>query len=220
MKNLPILLTATAIAASTATVAEAQQQPIVVTTQDPQQPNGQQGQQPIVVTQQGQVVQGNGAGSPTIIVVQQGGPAPTTPAKRRTIPAVDGEEPPPGYHREQQMMRGLAIAGWSLFGAGYALTALSGAVISAVDSGGGGDGSYGLVGLIPIAGPWIFVANDDLGGSRGLFALLGVMQGGGLAMGIAGVAAKTEVWVSDEAKANDGPRFTISPTAIGFKTSF
>lgn len=197
--------------------AVAQQQPIVVTTQDPQQP--QTGQQPIVVTQQGQVVTQGGA-TPTIIVVQQGPTAPQTPAKRRTIPAVDGEEPPPGYHREQQMLRGLAIAGWSIFGAGYALTALGGAVSSAADAFGGGDGSYGLVGLIPVAGPWIFVANDDLGGSRGLFALLGVMQAGGLAMGIGGLAARTEIWVSDEAKRENGPRFTLSPTAVGFTTNF
>jgi hypothetical protein len=197
-------------------VALAQQQPIVVTTTDPQQTQTQG--QPIVVTQQGQVVTQGGA-TPTIIVVQQG-PAQPAPAKPRTIPAVDGQEPPLGYHREQTMLKGLAIAGWSLFGAGYALTALGGAVSSAADAFGGGDGSYGLVGLIPLVGPWIFVANDDLGGSRALFALLGVMQVGGMAMGIAGVAAKTEIWVSDSAKNTDGPRFTIGPTGLGFKTSF
>ena len=216
MKNPVFRLAAGTLVASAAlaaNVAMAQQQPIVVTTDPP--PNGQPGQQPIVVTQQGPQ-----SGQPTIIVVQQSGPAPTATPKRRTIPAVDGEAPPPGYHLEQQMMRGLAIAGWSIFGAGYALTALGGAVSSAVNAFGGGDGGYGLVGLIPVVGPWVFVANDDLGGSRGLFALLGVMQAGGLAMGIAGVAAKTEVWVSDEARATNGPRFTLSPTAIGFKTSF
>jgi len=217
-------------ALGSASVAEAQPAP---PPPQPQQPpvaqppvaGPAQGQpQIITTTPDGQAVNANG--QPTTIIVVQGG-GQTTPRKRRTLPAEEGQPPPAGYHAEQRMIKPLVIAGWSTFGAGYLLTLLGGVGVAVSNSCAFGTNcshaanDSGWISFIPIAGPWIYVANGGFAdASRIYFGFTGVLQVAGLGMAIAGHAAHMDVWVSDEAKNPYGPRIGIGPSNLTFTTNF
>jgi len=215
-----------------ASVSEAQpappppqpQQPPVAQPQPPVAGQAQGQPQIITTTPDGQVVNGNG--QPTTIIVVQGG-GQTTPRKRRTLPAEEGQPPPQGYHAEQKMLKPLVIAGWSTFGAGYLLTLLGGVGVAVSNSCFLGSNcthaanDSGWISFIPIAGPWIYVANGGFAdASRIYFGFTGVLQVAGLGMAIAGHAAHMDVWVSDEAKNPYGPRIGIGPSNLTFTTNF
>ncbi len=100
------------------------------------------------------------------IYVQPGPPAPIAP-------------PPPRVNPNRGL--GLTVAGFSMFGVSYLITAASGTV--AIDA---GSPEVGRPLLIPVAGP--FIAATRVGTATGGFGLafVGVVQLAGLAMGIAG----------------------------------
>lgn len=129
------------------------------------------------------------SGQQTVIIVQQGPAAPTKPKK---IPVVDGEDPPPGYHRDSTSIKGLWIAGITVLSVGYVFTILGGGVQSAVD----GNNKYVYESLIPGAGPWIILAQNDA--AAPYWVITGVLQAGGIGMLIGGLAGRRETWIRDD----------------------
>ena len=78
---------------------------------------------------------------------------------------------------------GMTIAGFSVFGVSYLISALSASI--AIDSGDFAD-SWGRPLLIPAVGP--FISSARVGTATGAFGLifLGIVQTGSLAMGVTG----------------------------------
>lgn len=140
--------------------------------------------------------------------------------KPRKIPAVEGEDPPEGYHTEHQSMKGLWIAGISIFAAGYALEILSGGIADAVH--GHYDGKYTYWSLIPVAGPFIVAGHEEISAPGKVpFILWGIMQAGGMGMFIGGLAAKKEVWVSNGASNElPPPEVYVGLGSIGLRQQF
>ena len=113
---------------------------------------------------------------PPVVVVA---PAPAAPPAPAPLP------PPPSRRRGVGMM----VAGYSMFGMSYMITAFSGAaIIDRCDA----DARYdcrrlGRALMIPVLGP--FLALPEIQTMTGRFAMVffpGVMQAGGLALGIGG----------------------------------
>jgi len=121
----------------------------------------------------------------------------------------EGQPIPPGYRPEEKIRKGLVIAGACVFGGVYLVTVImvSTTASDAVDRGEGPEWLY-----VPLAGPFIAIAAID-GMNTGVGALLaldGVAQVGGLAMFIAGLAAKKKVLVRDYSMG--GTRIELTPT--------
>lgn len=158
-------------------------------------------------------------GKVQVIVIKEGDDPP--PRRRRSKPrkleAIDGESPPPGYHTETTTMKGLWIAGISIWGAGYFLSILSGGIADAVE--GHDEGRHTFYNLIPVAGPFITAAHREIEGPGKMpFILWGIMQAGGMGMFIGGLSAKKSVWVSDGASLS--PELLIGPGSIGLRQRF
>src|SRR5262245_18064154 len=88
---------------------------------------------------------------------------------------------PPGYHEETQIRKGLVIAGASVFGGIYILTAIFTSVIISAE--GEGEGYEAL--YAPLVGPWIAFGTiqDEINANGALIlAASGVAQAGGVAM--------------------------------------
>lgn len=137
------------------------------------------------------------------------------------MPAViedwDDRQPiPPGYHPESEVRMGLVIAGASTLGALWLTSVVIGAVgaetqeaidctFNECDQ---GDEWYPL--FVPVAGPFIAAGTLDASGAGlGLLIFDGVVQAGGLAMLIAGLAAQKTVLRRDLG----GLELELAPTA-------
>jgi hypothetical protein len=117
---------------------------------------------------------------------------------------LDPDNPPPGYHAESRIRGGLVLGGALLLAIPYVIGA-------GVAAGADGDGNRRLDGLyVPVVGPFIAIAQErsfagdrnDLTGVGNAFggALMivdGILQVGGLAMVVVGVAAQKTVVVRD-----------------------
>ena len=148
--------------------------------QQPQYAQPQQYQAPVYQVQPQYVLQQPGQ-------PQFGGP--------RIITDWDDSRPvPAGYHPETRVRKGLVIGGAVMFGAMYLLTALTAAAVSDASSGSSNVGAL----YSPGAGPFIFMSQSS--SATGTFALAvdGVVQIGGLAMFIAGLAAPRNVLVRND----------------------
>ncbi|MBK6512528.1 MAG: hypothetical protein IPM79_22965 [Polyangiaceae bacterium] len=156
-------------------------------------------------------------GEVRVIVVNESEPKRRKPRK---IPAVEGEAPPEGYHTETQSMRGLWIAGISVFAAGYAVQILSGGIADAVH--GHYEGKYTYYSLIPVAGPFIVAGHEEISAPGKVpFILWGIMQAGGMGMFIGGLAARKEVWVSNGASNElPAPEVYVGLGSIGVRQQF
>jgi hypothetical protein len=100
------------------------------------------------------------------------------------LPYEDGEPIPPGYRLVQRRRRGLIIAGSIVTGVPWVLG------VSAATAADFGDHSGLLV--VPVLGPWLMLATDDLrgtskAGERGLLVFDGLAQAAGGAMFLAGM---------------------------------
>jgi hypothetical protein len=151
-----------------------------------------------------------------------------------TLPYEPGAPIPPGYHQEEDIRKGLVVAGAVTAGSLWLLSALIGGAAQGLqDEFGSEDCTYNgsiyschkedkaywpLV--IPLVGPFITigtVGTNDLEGP-GTFMLIldGVAQGGGLAMLIAGVVAKRDVLVWDGmSPGQQGTRISLVPAVVG-----
>jgi hypothetical protein len=122
-------------------------------------------------------------------------PPPTlysSPVRPRELDWEDGQPIPEGYRVEGRIRKGLVIAGAATFGAAYILTALGAAI--AIDNSEDGEPYEPL--FIPVAGPFVTIRTADASATA-TFGLVvdGVVQVGGLAMLIAGLAAQEQVLV-------------------------
>lgn len=133
----------------------------------------------------------------------------------------EGEPIPPGYHESTRIRKGLVIGGAVTFGVMYLFTAF-GATIA--DGACAGTCSVGSL-FVPVVGPFIYM------GTKGNTALDnfwlgfdGVVQAGGLAMFIIGLAAPSTVLVRNDLGTTATPKAPklaltpvplISPTAQG-----
>jgi hypothetical protein len=129
----------------------------------------------------------------------------------------EGDAIPAGYARDTRIRKGLVIAGAVTFGVSW--LAAAGAALRFTEER-EEEGRYHepnappeAVLYIPLAGPWIGLGTLDP--ERGMAAALvvdGIAQAGGLAMLIAGVAAKRTVLVK-----SPGAELGVSPTAGGVR---
>lgn len=91
--------------------------------------------------------------------------------------------PPPRSRR-----KGMMIGGWTMLGASYLLTAVTGAVIADVCDNDTRCDRVGFYMLIPVAGPFIAIGPAESASGSIFLGLSGVVQTAGLIMGIVGTA--------------------------------
>jgi len=124
----------------------------------------------------------------------------------------DDRTPPPGYHLETRIRKGLVIGGAVTFGTMYLFTALGAA--AANDLGGSAGALY-----VPIAGPFLYMGETSSQSGKVLLAIDGIAQAAGAAMLIAGLAAPKTIAVrNDLAKIEIKPM--IGPGTAGFVGTF
>jgi len=129
-----------------------------------------------------------------------------------------GQPEPEGYVLKSKVNKGLVISGAIVFGVFYAIS-LVGATAED-ESGGDGSALY-----IPVVGPIIWGYSDqdydyeyeeeseeDKNARESLGMVLGVSQGIGLTLFIAGLIARSKYWVREDLA---GVSLTIAPTALG-----
>ncbi len=117
------------------------------------------------------------------------GPRPSRP---RYIDYTDGDPVPEGYKQDTKVRSGLVIGGAVTLGVTWGITAIAGGVMSSSDKTGNTDRFIPL--FFPAIGPFIAISTLNAE-SAGLAVLLidGVVQTGGLAMFVAGLAAPKHV---------------------------
>jgi hypothetical protein len=141
--------------------------------------------------------------------VQQPGYAPPPPGYAPMGPKVirtyqDGDPIPPGYHPDTRVRLGLVIGGASIFGGVYLITALVAATINDTSS---RDASLLY---IPVFGPFAQISQTKDQGLIVAEIFTGLLQAGGVAMFIAGLAAPKTVLVR-----NDIGSLSVTPVAFG-----
>jgi hypothetical protein len=136
---------------------------------------------------------------------------------------------PLGHHEVKQIRLGLVIAGASIFGTAYLVTAVPSLVVA------GGGAPEAAVGAIPVAGPFALLGLMFRPPPRGtdnnfngvalipIFVADGIVQAAGAAMLIAGIASPKRVQVPDDAKVHVVPvpvRLGQAGTGIGLAGTF
>ena len=133
---------------------------------------------------------------------------PTTVAAsgpRRITDWEEGEPIPPGYHPITRIRKGLVIGGAVTFGVIYLTNVLVAAVAHDVGS--------SLAPLyVPIVGPFIQIGNTSTATGNVFLVLDGLLQAGGVAMLVAGIAAPKTLLVRNDLAKN----FEITPTPMTF----
>jgi hypothetical protein len=112
--------------------------------------------------------------------------------------------PPPRSRR-----KGMMVGGWTMLGASYLFTAVTGAIIADVCDNDQPCDRVGYFMLIPVAGPFIAIGPSQTASGSIFLGLSGVVQTAGLIMGIVGTAQ----FVADGRQQqmvlnNDGVRLT------------
>jgi hypothetical protein len=126
----------------------------------------------------------------------------------------EGQPVPPGSYKSTKIRTGLVIGGAITFGTDYLITALVGAGAGEICSSGSANcisSADAKLLIIPVAGPFTLLG-AGAGTTADLFLVLdGLVQAGGLAMFIAGLAAPRTVL-----KHNDASKVTITPKPMAF----
>jgi hypothetical protein len=124
-----------------------------------------------------------------------------------TLDYEDGDPIPPGYHVDTRIRKGLVIGGAVTLGTTWLITCLTGAILTTAF----GDEFAPL--FAPVAGPFITIGTAQAsGGGLALLAVDGVIQTGGLAMLIVGIAVPKTVLIRNDASA---PSFQVTPMMVG-----
>jgi hypothetical protein len=131
----------------------------------------------------------------------------------------EGQPVPPGYHVETRVRKGLAIAGGVMFGTFYLFSAFGAAIAS--DNNDRNAWPF----WVPAIGPFIALGtekntslshNDASSSLTFLYVLDGLIQTGGLAMFIAGIALPSQKLVRDDVGLlHDKVHIRPSPIALG-----
>ena len=121
-------------------------------------------------------------------------PPPALPERPKTLDYEDGDPVPAGYHARTKTRKGLLIGGAVMFGCTYLISATVAASFDKTTRQADFQPLY-----IPAAGPFITISSASSYG-LGTFALVidGLAQAGGLAMAVAGIAAKKTELVRDD----------------------
>jgi len=153
-----------------------------------------------------------GTGAVSAQLPPQGGTYPTATAQPAgTSPQSSPTEPPAKRGPEMQRVKGLIIGGAVTLGVSYVLTAFVGAVGAAIDAGKTDASDWNLL-YIPIAGPAVFAATQDVPTDVAPTLYVdSIVQGLGAALLIAGLVYKRPVY-PDGATA---PKWFVTPTNMG-----
>jgi hypothetical protein len=143
---------------------------------------------------------------------------PPPPAKDTRPREIDdweeGDPIPPGYTPRGRIRKGLVIGGAVTLGAVWIVNVLVASVAMSIEENvqGGEPEAWGAL-YVPVAGPFIAMGTLEARGSGiVVLALDGVIQAGGLAMLIAGVAAEKTVLVRDY---SSGLEMSVTPVVAG-----
>jgi hypothetical protein len=131
-----------------------------------------------------------------------------------------GQPVPAGYHVETKARKGLAIAGGVMFGSFYILSAFGAAIAS------DGHDKQAWPFWVPAIGPFIALgtekhnalrsSNDATASLTFLYVIDGIVQTGGLAMLVAGIALPSQKLVRDDiGLLDDKVHIRPSPIALG-----
>jgi hypothetical protein len=124
----------------------------------------------------------------------------------------EGAPVPPGYRVEEKIRKGLVIGGAVTFGSLYVVNAIIASIAIDADS----NNDEWAVLYIPIGGPFAAIATLDAQESGAAILIIdGLGQAGGLAMLIAGAAAKQKKLVYT----GEGLTLNASPTPGGMALS-
>lgn len=141
--------------------------------------------------------------------------APRLRRARPTLVPYDGGPVPPGARVVERVRLGLAIGGGVTFGVSWITSMLVGVLVGAGDSI-TGTRSNALWLAVPVIGPVTFGATRSVEGSGWTLLVLDtVLQGGGLAMMIYGLANRAQYLSYDGVARRDAPRWTLMPGAPG-----
>jgi hypothetical protein len=135
----------------------------------------------------------------------------------RTLPYEEGDPIPVGYAVEQRATRSLILLGGSMFGASYLVSAVvAGTVLTKNEP----DASRMAPLLIPVAGPFITLANVNGGPGAAVFLTIdGVFQLTGAAMLVGGIAFPEKVLVLKPFPGATA-RVTVGPGSAGLAGEF
>ena len=122
----------------------------------------------------------------------QPGPQRYSPPRYHREPYVEGQPLPPGARVITRARTGLVASGTAMLAAGYVAMLFSYLFADAF-----GDPTEWM--LVPLVGPFFTIPHAGASEGRGLLALDGLLQVGGLTMFIAGLVAKRSyvVWYGD-----------------------
>jgi hypothetical protein len=123
------------------------------------------------------------------------------PTQPQRLPYREGEPPPPGYHLDTRIRKGLVIAGATTFGACYLLSV---GVAAAFQEDNHADDVTPL--FVPVVGPFITLGTAHPT-AFATFALTvdGAAQTVALGLLIAGLTSEEKLWVRDDVALRVGP---------------
>lgn len=128
---------------------------------------------------------------------------------------VAGQTPPLGYHAQTEFRTGLVVAGAITFGVVWVVLNLFPLTVANAF---GGCGNCNLL-IIPAIGP-IILATQSNSSLASLLVLDAIVQAGGLAMLITGLAAQRTVWVRDARRVQVLPILSPGMQGLGVVGSF
>lgn len=147
-----------------------------------------------------------------------GYPAWAPPEPPKEMPYTGGPIPY-GYKLEEKRSLGLMVAGATLFGLSYALSAYSANIRPGVGSGSGFEMAPWDALYIPVTGPFAFSAYAP-GGTAFIFILEGVAQVAGLGMFFGGLLLPKSVLVRNELPTAYRPTLHIGPGQVRLEMHF
>jgi hypothetical protein len=127
----------------------------------------------------------------------------------------EGDPIPPGYHQDTRIRKGLVIAGAVTFGSLYLTTILITAGVQGICDADGvsGDCDEASALYVPAIGPFIAIGTLDANAPAAVFlAINGLGQSAGVAMLVAGLAARENVLVRDDISK---PAIHVRPLVAG-----
>jgi len=124
-------------------------------------------------------------------------PPPQQDSRPEEIDAEEGTRPPPGYTAVQRKRKGLIIGGAVTLGVSWTISAMAAAVGDDEARADGGKNELAAM-WIPIAGPFIQMANSDSSTARFFLFGLGGSQVAGAIMLYLGMTSKTTVYVRND----------------------
>jgi hypothetical protein len=121
----------------------------------------------------------------------------------------EGEPIPPGYHPVERTRRGLIIGGAVTFGSLYLISLFAAA--AGADSTDPGEKNQEAALWIPVAGPFIQMANTSTATGNLFLAIDGIAQTAGVGMFIAGLAWPSKVLIRNDLAGKNKLNLSFTP---------